>query len=116
MSHRTLEAYWQEAGSFYKSSEWKRLSRKCKERDNWTCRACFFHAETADEKRRLHAHHRTPRRPLPYVTALDVLDNLTTRCDECHKKDHPHMGTASRGSKSAPPKMFRASSTRRRRW
>jgi len=113
LGYKLLESYWQDARSFYKTDFWKELSRKCKERDNYRCKRCSFRAETSEEKRTLHTHHIISRRPVPYPTALDRLDNLQSLCDKCHEIEHGRVFAFRPSSKSAPPKMFRSHSGRR---
>ena len=115
MSHRSLEAYWCEARSFYKTDFWRDISRKCKERDGYRCKICLYTAETAEEKRSMHAHHIVSRRPVAYQTMLDTLANLETLCSTCHEVKHKRTFAQRAGNKSAPPKMFRAHRGRFRR-
>ena len=107
-----LESYFEDGRSFYKTEYWRRLARKCKERDGNRCRRCSAQAETADEKRSLHAHHIISRRPVAYPTALDQLSNLETLCGHCHELEHGRSIGFNTSKKSAPPKMFRAHSGR----
>jgi len=60
---------WKGGNSFY----WK---KKCRERDNWTCRRCGSHATG----KRFHAHHIIPRG----FGGVDTLDNLVGLCNVCH--------------------------------
>ena len=113
LNHRTLESYWSEARSFYKTQYWRDISRKCKERDNYQCRLCSCRAETSEERRLLHAHHVVSRRPVAYPTMLDQLSNLITLCSTCHEVNHKRSFAHHAGNKSAPPKMFRARRFRR---
>lgn len=62
---------------------WSEISQDIKERDNWTCQACFRKSHQVD---RLIAHH---------ITSLskggsNQLENLITVCDWCHGHIHPH--------------------------
>lgn len=45
------------SASFYRTPTWKRLRRRCKNRDNWTCQSCGASGPGTE----LHAHHKISR-------------------------------------------------------
>lgn len=65
---------------FYRTSRWKSLSRRCKDRDNWTCQKCGAGGPGIE----LHAHHKIPRSR----GGSDSLQNLETLCARCHSREH----------------------------
>jgi len=103
--------YWAASKTFYASDAWAHLRAECKSRDHYTCKKCGAVARTRYERSRLHAHHLIPRPPVSYLTALDVLSNLSTRCSDCHATEHAHMPT--KKTPNSPPKLFRAKRMRR---
>ncbi len=60
---------------------WKELSEACKKRDGYKCRRC---GRKSTPENRLHACHIDPKGP-------DTLDNLATKCEECHSKEPGHQ-------------------------
>jgi len=69
-----------ESVMFYTSGKWKRLSKLCKDRDNCACQRCFNYFPYE----KLRAHHIFFRAD----GGEDVLENLITLCNPCHKKTH----------------------------
>ena len=64
--------------SYYHTSEWKRLSKFVKERDNLQCQICGD--RKGDPYCQLHAHH-----IVPYSECgANTPENLITLCDLCH--------------------------------
>lgn len=57
---------------------WQRARRECFERDGWRCVSC-------GRAGRLECHHRTA---LEKGGAPYALDNLETRCKDCHIEEH----------------------------
>jgi 5-methylcytosine-specific restriction endonuclease McrA len=100
-------SYFDSCKIFYKSKFWKELAKSCKERDNYICQKCRKSAETASEKRQLHAHHKISRRPVPHPTGLDKLENLVCICNACHSFIHKRNLTG-KSIPNAPPKLFKA--------
>lgn len=70
------EASYGSDSTYYDTREWKRLSRQCKQRDNWTCRSCGASGPGVE----LHADHIIPRSR----GGADALSNLQTLCVHCH--------------------------------
>ena len=64
---------------------WKDLSRRTRQRDNWTCQQCGWRA-VGRNRRFLHAHHIVPRGQ----GGADILANLTSLCLECHAQQPGH--------------------------
>jgi 5-methylcytosine-specific restriction endonuclease McrA len=104
--------YWTTAKAFYNSPLWRKLATECKMRDAYTCRRCGHVAVSRFEKSRLDAHHVVSRPNVEYATALDVLANLITLCDECHQGEHAHM----RRSPTVHTSLYRATRLPRRRY
>jgi len=61
--------------SRFNTLEWRGVTKKCRERDNYTCQKC-------NKKRSIEVHHIIPWR----ITKDDSLDNLVTLCKSCHLK------------------------------
>jgi len=85
---------WNSSKEPYRDSRWLRLKKKCLERDDYTCDMC----ETKKDARLLTAHHETYEN-CPNGTVLpweSPLDDLITRCHDCHGKDQHERKTARR--------------------
>lgn len=68
-------------------TEWKKLSKYIKMRDNYTCKECGITEENALKiyKKHHHVHH-----IIPYaVSKDDSPENLITLCVKCHQDKHP---------------------------
>src|SRR5438093_10580937 len=64
--------------TFYQTSEWRRLARAAKVRDDERCQVCGD--RRGDPFAILHAHHIVPRAS----GGADDESNLITLCDLCH--------------------------------
>lgn len=89
--------------AFYLSPEWKRLSKACRKRDNYTCRRCGKRPKNKFDKARFHADHIIARSK----GGRDSLNNLQTLCEDCHGLKHPHLKKALESRKSQAPKFVR---------
>lgn len=67
-----------QTASYYRTPEWRRLSRAVKVRDGQQCQVCGD--RRGDPHCVLHAHHVIPRAS----GGADSLANLSTLCDLCH--------------------------------
>lgn len=70
---------------YLQTERWKRLSVKCKERDNYTCQFCRKHETQLSVP--LNAHHTT----YDYLNSENEqfeLDSLITLCKTCHERLH----------------------------
>ena len=79
---------------FYQSPEWRRLSRRVLERDNWTCRTC---GEVANQAGHLHYDH-----PL----GEERMEDLIAQCGECNQAEKQQRIT---GHVLGPTRKGRAS-------
>jgi 5-methylcytosine-specific restriction endonuclease McrA len=68
-------------------SAWQRLSLACKKRDGFRCQACGAPGKQVGGYVELNACHILSKSK----GGSDSLDNLTTKCVECHAKEHRHM-------------------------
>lgn len=85
--------------------DWAELSRKCKERDNYTCRRCGYTHSTTRPRRQLHAHHIVS----VFKGGPNKLVNLITICDDCHGREHKHL----RKAQATKKKVHRISKVKR---
>lgn len=69
---------------FYKLGVWKRKRKQILKRDNHECQRCKAEGRYGRATIVHHIKHLEDRPDL----ALDD-NNLTSRCDACHNKDHP---------------------------
>ena len=69
---------WRDRGRPIDRRRWARSRRAAFERDGWRCQAC-------GQPGRLEAHH---VRPLERGGAPYDLENISTRCRECHLAAH----------------------------
>lgn len=70
---------------YLQTERWKRLSSRCKERDNYTCQFCRKHESQLSVP--LNAHH-TTYKYLNYENEQYELDSLITLCKTCHERLH----------------------------
>ena len=75
---------------FYGSSEWRRLRKKCLERDHYECQWCKAEGKlTTQYDSILEVDHIKELENYPQY-AFDI-DNLRTLCKDCHNKRHNRM-------------------------
>jgi hypothetical protein len=77
----------------YETEQWRRLSRRIKERDNYTCRNCGINKQGAPGMI-FHAHHIIPH----LKGGADEESNLITLCEDCHSLLHLHLNKNQRRS------------------
>lgn len=66
---------------------WKDLSEQCKLRDGYRCQRCGALGKKVGGTATLHAAHIVSKSH----NGPDLLENLTTLCETCHKNDHPWL-------------------------
>lgn len=69
------------------AKDWKALSDKCKQRDGFRCKECGASGKQIGGTAELHACHIVSKSK----GGQDILFNLTTKCSNCHAKEHSHM-------------------------
>ena len=62
-----------------KHPKWQKKRLKVFERDRWMCKKCKSKTKT------LHVHHLAYTKRYPWN---ELMKNLTTLCETCHKKNH----------------------------
>jgi len=78
-------------------SNWKSLSRRTKERDNWTCQRCGAEGGKFGTAT-LNAHHIIPKSK----GGRDSVNNLITLCVDCHEEEHGHSIPQQHTGSSSP--------------
>lgn len=75
------QGFWSSAPNYYGSS-WKRQRDRTRERDNYTCQACF----QPEGNQAYHVHHKIPFRQFDSPDEANRLENLITLCPSCHHR------------------------------
>jgi HNH endonuclease len=85
--HQTGENHpnWKGGWEPYYGSDWYRQRDACRERDNYTCRACGIHSDDIGSQH-MDVHHVVPYR----LSRDNSLGNLVTLCDPCHHAVESH--------------------------
>lgn len=78
-----LNPAWRGGFDPYYGPNWKRQSRRARNRDNHTCQRCGI--TEADLERKLHVHHKIPLREFDRnFRKANALANLVSLCPSCH--------------------------------
>lgn len=68
--------------SYKRGTNWQAQKRKAKFRDQNTCQKCGINGS---KEKSLHVHHIIPYRLFKNYKKANVLDNLITLCERCHR-------------------------------